>query len=331
MTQGCPTDDHLMLFVEGRLDEPVAAEVEEHMDRCVPCRKAVVALLKTARPAPTAITVRQAVEPDDAVIDEEELAPGTLFAGRFRLERPLGQGGIGERLLLATHTVLRRPCALKLIRRALGAGHEVTARFEREAAAAAQLDHPRIAAVHDCGRSEDGQLYIAMEYVRGETLARALEREGAFAIPRALAILDQVLEGLAVAHGRGIVHRDVKPDNIMLTRPGSDDAELEGAESVKILDFGLAKFVEASSDLTTPGVVFGTLLYMSPEQSTGSPVDHRTDIYSFGAVANELVAGGRPSSATCFADTSAACPGRPPWPPAERTCRRRWTGWCCGV
>jgi len=153
---------------------------------------------------------------------------------------------------------------------------------EREARAAAVLDHPNICTVHEVGESEDGRLFLAMPLYAGETLKAPLAREGALPVERALDVAIQVARGLARAHEAGIVHRDLKPANLMLTSDGT----------VRILDFGLAKARDLS--LTEPGARMGTIAYMSPEQLRGGAVDARADLWSLGVVLYEILAGQHP-------------------------------------
>lgn len=223
---------------------------------------------------------------EEPTLFEDELV-GTLFAGRFRIRSLLGSGGMGT-VYLATHEVLRRDVAVKLLHPRLLGETKVMASFAREARAASRIDHPNVTRIFDFGHSEEGLPYLAMEYAPGSTLSQVLADEGPFAVPRAVSVLRQVAEGLAAAHAAGVVHRDLKPRNIVL----QDDASGAGG-AIKILDFGLAKIIdpEAGTTLTTLGSAFGTPKYMSPEQIQAEPVDHRTDIYTFGVLAFELLVG----------------------------------------
>jgi serine/threonine-protein kinase len=215
------------------------------------------------------------------------LASGSRL-GPYEILSPLGAGGMGE-VYRARDTRLERNVAVKVLPESLIADPEALARFEREARSIAALSHPNILAIHDFGR-EDQTVYAVMELLEGETLREKLAQ----ALPRrkALDYALQIAQGLAAAHARGIVHRDLKPENIFVTRDGL----------VKILDFGLAKSSESAvptdaeaptAGATRPGWVLGTPGYMSPEQARGVPADHRSDLFSFGAILYEMLAGER--------------------------------------
>jgi Tol biopolymer transport system component len=203
--------------------------------------------------------------------------------GNFEIVELLGRGGMGE-VWRARDTRLKRDVAIKVLPAGLARDPDRIARFEREDASA--LNHPNIVAVYDIGR-DNGTYWIASELVRGDTLRRVIEA-GPVPAPKAIEIAAQVAAGLAAAHAAGLVHRDLKPDNIMVTRYGH----------VKILDFGLAKQQRSAQDSTTidltdEGVVLGTAGYMSPEQVRGEPADHRSDLFSFGVVLYEMLCGKR--------------------------------------
>lgn len=220
---------------------------------------------------------------------------GTVIADRYRVEALLGEGGMG-RVYRARHVRVPREAAIKVLRRALIADPYAVAAFNREAQNAASVgDHPNVASVYDFGETPDGLVFLAMEYVEGETLARLLEREPALAPRRAVEIVRQIAAGLTAAHElpAPVVHRDLKPDNILLkeTRDGGD--------WVKVVDFGIAKAVKRDTQLlTTPGLVVGTPRYMSPEQLTGGAVDVRTDVYALGIIAFQLLTGRMPFPST---------------------------------
>jgi serine/threonine protein kinase len=219
-------------------------------------------------------------------MDESNSLLGTLFAGRFRIESLLGTGGMGS-VYLATHEVLQRKFAIKVLRRNLVEDDNIAGRFRREARAASRIEHPHITSVFDFGHTEDSGPYIAMEYVDGPTISDDLDQDGAFKVPRGLRIMAQVADALAAAHAGQVVHRDLKPKNIVLTTHRGQ------ADYVKILDFGLAKILGMASTkrLTMDGEAIGTPIYMSPEQCAAQAVDHRTDIYSFGILAFEMLVG----------------------------------------
>ncbi|WP_176580412.1 serine/threonine-protein kinase [Nocardia lijiangensis] len=220
------------------------------------------------------------------------LTSGEVFAG-FTVERLLGQGGMGL-VYLARHPRLSRLTALKLLNRDLFLDAEVRARFDREADLAAQLDHPSIVAVYDRG-SEDGQLWISMQYVDGVDAAAV----NPLALPpeKAVQIIEGVADALDYAHGMGVLHRDVKPANIMLARSSGGQGE-----RVFLTDFGIARLREDSAHLTQTGMFTATLAYASPEQMTGAPLGNRSDQYSLACALYWLLAGVGPFDADNPAD-----------------------------
>ncbi|MCP2280792.1 serine/threonine-protein kinase, partial [Nocardia amikacinitolerans] len=220
------------------------------------------------------------------------LTSGEVFAG-FTVERLLGQGGMGS-VYLARHPRLSRLTALKLLNRDLFLDNEVRARFEREADLAAQLDHPSIVAVYDRG-SEDGQLWISMQYVDGVDAAAV----NPMTLPpeRAVQIVEGVADALDYAHGMGVLHRDVKPANIMLARSSGGQGE-----RVFLTDFGIARLREDSTHLTQTGMFTATLAYASPEQMTGAPLGNRSDQYSLACALYWLLAGVGPFDSANPAD-----------------------------
>jgi serine/threonine-protein kinase len=199
---------------------------------------------------------------------------------RYQIVEELGRGGMGI-VFKAKDTVLDRIVAYKVLPDALKENPQALRNFLREAKSAAQLNHPNIVTVYDAGE-QDGRYYIAMEYVDGTTLKEILRRRGAIAANGVLHVLYQMCEALAYAHDKKIVHRDIKTGNTMWTRD----------KKAKIMDFGLAKVVEEVRNHTT--LVSGTPYYMSPEQTLGRNVDHRTDIYSLGVTIFELATGTLP-------------------------------------
>jgi serine/threonine protein kinase len=214
---------------------------------------------------------------------------GTIVGERYRIVSRIGVGGMGA-VYRAEHTMMRRDLAIKVLLPELSGKEEFARRFEREAESASRLDHPNIITVTDFGRTGDGSLFLAMEFLAGTSLGAAIAA-GPMRIERALAIERQILRGLDHAHAAGVVHRDLKPENIMLVeRDGQRDV-------VKILDFGIAKVTEPQSGgqaLTQAGVIFGTPEYLSPEQALGEAVDARADIYAAGVILYEMLAGRRP-------------------------------------
>lgn len=220
---------------------------------------------------------------------------GSVLDGKYRIDSFISAGGMGS-VYRGTHVLLDKTVAIKLIRRDLVTTPDVGTRFQREARAASNLEHPNIAAVSDFGQAADGTLYLVMEYVSGASLRDVIHRSGPMAPPQILSILGPIASALGRAHRQHIIHRDLKPHNIMLR------VDADGAVTPKLLDFGIAKtFDETSEPLTMTGYALGTPQYMSPEQATGKAVDGRSDIYSLGVVLYEMLVGEVP-----FSDTSLA-------------------------
>ena len=216
---------------------------------------------------------------------------GQMIADRYQILSLIGEGGMG-RVYLAEHVRMGRKSAVKVINPALATTADAISRFNREAANACKINHPNVAQVYDFGEMADGTLYLAMEYIDGETLDAIIAREGPLPIARAAQITKQVADALNAAHHLGIVHRDLKPENVMVAR------HLDGTDWVKVVDFGIAKTIQrdggGSQTVTTAGVSLGTPEYMSPEQLAGEKLDHRTDIYSLGLVLFNMLTGQLP-------------------------------------
>lgn len=220
---------------------------------------------------------------------------GKVLADRYRVDALLGEGGMG-RVYSVEHVLMRKRLAVKILHRELTTVPEVVARFEREAMAAANIEHPNIAAATDFGKLTDGSVYLVLEYVQGRNLRDEIA-QGPFPIERALGIARQIASALHAAHSINIVHRDLKPENVMLVEKGNDK------DFVKVLDFGIAKVPIGETPergggrpITKVGMVFGTPEYMSPEQALGQPVDGRADVYALGVILYEMIAGVRPFS-----------------------------------
>ena len=225
-------------------------------------------------------------------IEAGESLIGSVLAGRYRIERLLGSGGMGS-VYRAEHVLMRKACAVKVLHREMTQVKEVVARFEREAVAAARIEHPNVATATDFGQLENGSFYLVLEFIEGKSLSQLIAEHGALTEERALLITRQIADALSAAHGAGIVHRDLKPDNVMLV---SKDL---ASDFVKVLDFGIAKvkIEEPGPDhqaLTRLNTVMGTPEYMSPEQARGEPVDHRADLYTVGVILYEMLAGTSP-------------------------------------
>jgi len=232
-------------------------------------------------------------EPDDPLI-------GTVIGERYRVLAPLGKGGMGA-VYRVEHVMMKKELALKLLHPELGRLEEVAKRFEREAEAAARLDHPNIITVTDFGRTAQGQLFLVMELLHGPSLAEVIrpanvdDKHGQpLGTQRSVHVIRQVLRALEHAHASGVVHRDLKPENIVLVQRDDDK------DVVKLLDFGIAKISEGESKretLTQAGVVFGTPEYLSPEQAMGEAADGRADLYAAGIMLYEMLTGQRPFEA----------------------------------
>src|SRR5215210_5465895 len=221
---------------------------------------------------------------------------GQTLAGKYRVEERISEGGMGT-VYRATHVLMEKQVAIKVLHPSLAADEKIVARFTREAKAASRISHPHAISVTDFGESENGVVYLVMEYLRGRTLKDVVRSGGPMTLARAVEIVRQVSGALEAAHHEGVVHRDLKSDNIMLE-------EATGGDWAKVLDFGIAKIQqtehsihETDPGLTAPNLIIGTPQYMSPEQcSQASDIDARSDIYSFGVIVFEMLAGHVPFS-----------------------------------
>ena len=213
---------------------------------------------------------------------------GSIVADRYHIMRKLGEGGMGQ-VYLAEHVKMGRKCALKVMHPGMKADVDAISRFNREAANASRIAHPNVAAVYDFGETPDGIIFLAMEFIDGPPLTSIIEQQGALPPKRAADIIRQTADALAVAHDMAIVHRDLKPDNIMIARTR------DGGDLVKVVDFGIAKAAgNEAQKVTKTGLVVGTPEYMSPEQLAGDALDGRSDIYSLGLVAFNMLTGTLP-------------------------------------
>ena len=231
---------------------------------------------------------------------------GESIGGRYELEQLVGSGGMSS-VYRAHDRMLERKVALKILHSRLGEDGEYVERFRREARAAAQLAHPNIVTVIDRGEDE-GRQFIVFEYIDGKTLKQIVDAEGPLPIEEVLALGVGMASGLAFAHERGIVHRDVKPQNVLLNGDGRP----------KVTDFGIARSLDVERGVTQTGTVLGTSNYIAPEQASGQPVDDRSDVYSFGVVLYELLTGEVPFPGESFVAVAMKHINEPPPSVLER-------------
>lgn len=224
-------------------------------------------------------------------VPEAERGPlsGRLIQGRYLLRGLLGEGGMGA-VYRAEHTLMGKELAIKVLLPELGATPTIVKRFQQEAQSASRLDHPGIIQVYDFGYTEEGMLFLAMAFLAGRSLTDLIAREAPFSAEGAIPLVVQICEALEHAHSQGVVHRDMKPDNVMVL-------ERNGERRTKLLDFGIARVTQgeaAAQGMTQAGMVFGTPEYLSPEQAAGDPADARADLYAVGVILYEMLAGRRP-------------------------------------
>jgi serine/threonine protein kinase len=230
---------------------------------------------------------------DERYVSGPDPRVGLILDSKYKLLESLGQGGMGS-IFRAQRLHIGDEVAVKLLHHDLVREKQALERFRREARAAAMIRHPNVVSIHDFndGTSEATEPYIVMELVKGTSLGDLLRREGRMTPQRAVRLMYDICAGVGVAHRQGLLHRDLKPDNVIVVPPVHEGDE----ETAKVVDFGLAKVrdVAASSALTHKGAVIGTLYYMSPEQCSGEEVDARADVYSLGAMFYEMLTGGPP-------------------------------------
>jgi len=270
-------------------------------------------------------------------VEEEDMARLGTLVGNYRLDTILGRGGMGT-VYSGEHVYIKKPVAVKVLHPQFARYTEAVNRFLREARAASSINHPNIVDVTDFGLLGDGLVYFVMEFLDGKSLEDVIEREGAVELHRALNIANQMALALEAAHDQGVIHRDLKPDNVMLlARPGrrdlvrmatGDPAGMPQApvferevmwDFVKLLDFGIAKVLvpdELTAE-TVQGAVFGTPEYMSPEAARGEDVDHRADIYSLGVILFDMLTGRPPFEAQAANEVLQMQIHRPPPSPRE--------------
>ncbi len=231
---------------------------------------------------------------------------GEVIGGRYELEELVGTGGMSS-VYRAHDRMLERKVALKILHYHLGGDDEYVERFRREARAVAQLAHPNIVTVIDRGE-DDGRQFIVFEYVDGQTLKEVVDAEGALPIDEVLRLGTGIASGLAFAHEHGIVHRDVKPQNVLMNGDGR----------AKVTDFGIARSLDVERGVTETGTVLGTSNYIAPEQASGQPVDDRSDVYSLGVVLYELLTGEVPFPGESFVAVAMQHINEPPPSVLER-------------
>ena len=297
----------LVEFRNAEHDEVAAAlgcELDEVPEIVEAARKAFVAALG-ARESGTLVDGSIAFDGSDEI---QRLDAGTVVAGRYRIEALLGAGGMGA-VYRAQTLDEGVEVALKTMLPGRSASEEARRRFEREAEAIGRLDHANFVKILDHGQTPEALRYLVMEYLRGRSLADLIYAERLVDPARALGLVRELLEGLEHAHGEGVVHRDLKPDNVMLVpkEEAQDPSGESSGEQPKILDLGLAKllqeddeagFAEEQTRLTRQGMVFGTPAYMAPEQALGQDIDARVDLYAVTVLLYELLTGQLPFSAS---------------------------------
>src|SRR5450755_2183203 len=232
-------------------------------------------------------------DPNDALI-------GTLAAGRYRIMKLLGEGGMGQ-VYLAEHVAIEKRVALKVLRAEYATKGEIVTRFQQEAISASRIKHPNVLDVFDFGQLDNGCFFLAMEFLEGNDLADEITRRRVLDAATGIRVAMQICRALAAAHINGVVHRDMKPENVFLQRTA------DGEEIVKIVDFGIAQLrskddavVETKRRLTRTGMIFGTPEYMAPEQASGKHADLRADIYAVGIIMYEMFTGAVPFTGETF-------------------------------
>lgn len=255
-----------------------------------------------ASDATTQIGLQQQTNADAPRSTDEQIdrRVGLVLDSKYKLIESLGEGGMGS-VFRAERLHIGDEVAVKLLHRDLVREQHALERFRREARTAAQIRHPNVVSIHDFsdGAGAAGEAYIVMELVPGVSLGKLLRREGRMPAKRAVHLMLDICNGVGVAHRQGLLHRDLKPDNVIVVPPAHEGEE----ETAKVVDFGLAKVrdVAASTSLTKTGTVIGTLYYMSPEQCSGEELDARADVYSLGAMLYEMLIGNPPFRANNMA------------------------------
>ena len=282
----CFDENTALQFAQGLLGADRTREVERHAADCAACRW----LLAAASGAATQETL---TTPDEGPAWTEAPAPDQILAGDYRIVRKIGSGGMGT-VYEASHARIPRRFAVKLLVQGLDASSEAVARLRREAEITSRLSHPHIVEVLDFNTTEQGIPFVVMELLEGEPLGALLRRERVVrSVEQLSAIVRQASSALGAAHAQGVVHRDLKPNNLFLCR--TDDGRVQ----LKVMDFGISKIVDSTTDLTRDTAVLGSPGYMSPEQARGqsAAVDWRADIFSMGAIIYRMLCGQTPFAA----------------------------------
>jgi len=281
--------ESIVTSVDYELNQKMVKLLEEQRSRVLADPAVAATAAPSGAPAPstkpvaldatmTAAPTREAPKQTGTTLEA-----GQMLAGRYRVQRLLGKGGMGA-VYLADDEVLHELVALKVISSAYASDEAaMIARFRREASAARKVSSPQVIRIHDLGEARPGLLYLSMEYFAGRTLADLIAQRGMVPMKDVKDILQQIGIGLEAAHEAGVIHRDLKPSNVLIGERGA----------IKLIDFGLATTL-VGENLTATGAMLGTPNYMAPEQVRGKPVDARTDIYAFGALAYHLVTGRPP-------------------------------------
>ena len=292
---------------------PAAQRFSDTMAAPGLARPVTAARHAVARPA-TQPPVADAAAPEGEPVANGDPYIGSTIAERYRVISKLGEGGMGV-VYLAEHVFIEKRVAVKILSEDFARKADLVARFMQEAKAASKIGHENIVDITDFGETASGSVFFAMEFLDGMDLAGHIRSGGAMPFARAKSIMNQICRALGAAHAKGIIHRDMKPENVYLvTREGKPDF-------VKILDFGIAKMSaldEGGSRLTRTGMIFGTPEYMSPEQAKGDKPDHRVDIYAAGCILYEMLTGDVPFHAETFMGVLTKHMFENPEPPSQR-------------
>ncbi len=283
--------------------------VDSHADTAVASRSERMAAVTPTEGVQEAAASSPSVETADSLV-------GSVLEQRYEIIRKIGQGGMGA-VYEATHKLLGKRVAVKVLLDKYAQKDQIVARLEQEARLASSIGHANIIDITDFGQTADGRTFVVMEFLEGESLGQLIARSGRLDTRRAVNIARQVASALGAAHQKGIVHRDIKPENIFLIRRGDE-------EYVKVVDFGISKSMrpedtdENSPRLTQTGMVLGTPLYMSPEQARGDEtLDHRIDVYAVGVILYEMVTAEVPFRGTNYLNILSQVLSEEPTPPAQ--------------